>query len=59
MLKPIVRVEKKLVNSWAGTINYLLDLKTKKQSIINQLQNECIAIYQNVDGGQSREAEVK
>eukprot|EP00347_Sterkiella_histriomuscorum_P011341 403372823 len=32
---------------WAGKIHYLQDLKTKKQSVLNQIQNETLALYQH------------
>ena len=45
-LKPIERTERKLFNTWAGSIHYLLDLKTKKSTLLSQLQNECLALWQ-------------
>ncbi len=51
LLKPIERTEKemrKVKNTWAGSVNYLLDLKTKKQQLLQNLQNEIKALQREI-----------
>lgn len=47
LLRPIERTEKdikRVKNTWCGEICYLTDLKTRRSSLITQLQNDTLAL---------------